>query len=279
MQLHAPTTLTTAYTPTPTIPATPALQARPKPSPHGSVLVSHAKPHPHSACARSLLSRPPHLLNCHVHSTTPSPDAPSTSCLPAWVNTERMCSVLAVVVPRPSLPLDPSVPSSHNLKHPFPRLSHIQSTLTAEEFRPIPLASARRPLQALSGKCPAPTRSLQARPPTHHLSHLLHRTHALRWLFPPHTIAERSAPTTGVGKRMARPTRSFRSRTLPQLRHPSHLPPPTSRARRLVSISDRYARYHALGFKTPHSRSFSRSPSPSLYRRYSTHIPHSSLPN
>jgi hypothetical protein len=54
-----------------------------------------------------------------------------------------------------------------------------------------------------------------------------------------------------------------------------HLPHPPL----LVSISDRYTRYHDLGFKTPHSRSFSRSPPPSLYRSYSIHIPHSPLVN
>ena len=58
-------------------------------------------------------------------------------------------------------PLDLSIPASHNLKHPFCRLFHIQSTLPANNFHPRLLVSATRPLMALSGGCPAPSRSLQ----------------------------------------------------------------------------------------------------------------------
>ena len=89
-----------------------------------------------------------------------------------------MCSVLAVSRPRPSPSLDPTVLASHKLKHPFPHLFHIPSTLPSNDFYPRPLASTMCSLLVSLGKCPTSTHYLQPWPPTLFLLHLPCPKHA-----------------------------------------------------------------------------------------------------
>jgi hypothetical protein len=69
LQLHAPTTLTTAYTPPPTIPVLPALQARPKPSPHSLVFSFACQTTPSLGLhlISSISAPPPTQLPCPFH--------------------------------------------------------------------------------------------------------------------------------------------------------------------------------------------------------------------
>ena len=109
--------------------------------------------------AGSLATACAHHLNDSIHPTHnlhAAHTASQTDAEPAWLGFwfHAANHTHPAFAPQPAL--DFSIPASHNLKHPFHRLLHIQSMLPTNDFCPRPLVSTMHLLLTLAGKCPTP---------------------------------------------------------------------------------------------------------------------------